>query len=274
MQQYHRMKAEHPDALLFFRMGDFYELFFEDAVVAAKAVEIALTSRSKDRDGNPVPMCGVPFHAASAYIARLVRQGFRVALCEQIEDPRTAKGVVKREVVRVITPATQLEASALDAAETSYVMALEPGPSSLGVAWLEPTTGEFFAAEWDGPARLDRLRDEIGATRPREILARREAELPAWLSDPTEPEGAIPRAPVDDRAFDPDRARRELLAHFGVASLEAFGCEGLPRATAAAGAALRYVRETQKRDLAHVTSLATRGAQDVLVLDSLTRRNL
>jgi DNA mismatch repair protein MutS len=274
MQQYHRMKAEHPDALLFFRMGDFYELFFEDAVVAAKAVEIALTSRSKDRDGTPVPMCGVPFHAASAYIARLVRQGFRVALCEQVEDPRTAKGVVKREVVRVITPATQLEASALDAAESSFVMALEPGPTSLGVAWLEPTTGEFFAAEWDGPARFDRLRDEIGATRPREILARREAELPPWLSDPAEPEGAIPRAPVDDRAFDPDRARRELLAHFGVTSLEAFGCEALPRATAAAGAALRYVRETQKRDLAHVTSLATRAAQDVLVLDSLTRRNL
>ena len=274
MQQYHRMKAEHPDALLFFRMGDFYELFFEDAVVAAKALEIALTSRSKDRDGHPVPMCGVPYHAVSAYVARLVRQGFRVALCEQMEDPRAAKGVVKREVVRVITPGTQLDASALDAAETSYVMAVEPGAASLGVAWLEPTTGEFSVAEWDGPGRFDRLRDEIGATRPREILARREADLPAWLSDPAQPEGAIPRAPVDDRAFEPERARRELLAHFGVASFEAFGCEGSPRAVAAAGAALRYVRETQKRDLAHVTSLVTRGPQDVLVLDSLTRRNL
>ena len=274
MQQYHRMKAEHPDALLLFRMGDFYELFFEDAVVAAKALEIALTSRSKDRDGNPVPMCGVPYHAVSAYVARLVRQGFRVALCEQMEDPRAAKGVVKREVVRVITPGTQLDASALDAAETSYVMAIEPGVASLGVAWLEPTTGEFSVAEWDGPGRFDRLRDEIGATRPREILARREADLPAWLSDPAQPEGAIPRAPVDDRAFEPERARREVLAHFGVASLEAFGCEGSPRAVAAAGAALQYVRETQKRDLAHVTSLVTRGPQDVLVLDSLTRRNL
>jgi DNA mismatch repair protein MutS len=274
MQQYLRMKAEHPDALLFFRMGDFYEMFFEDAVVAAKALEIALTSRSKDRDGNPVPMCGVPYHAASAYIARLVRQGFRVALCEQMEDPRAAKGVVKREVIRVITPGTQLEPAALEAAETSYLMAVDPGPTSLGVAWLEPTTGEFSVAEWDGPARFERLRDEIGATRPREILARREADLPAWLSDPAQPEGAIPRAPIDDRAFDQDRARRELLAHFGVATLEAFGCEGSPRAVAAAGAALRYVRETQKRDLAHVTTLVTRGPQDVLVLDSLTRRNL
>jgi DNA mismatch repair protein MutS len=274
MQQYHRMKAEHPDALLFFRMGDFYELFFEDAVVASKALEIALTSRSKDRDGQPVPMCGVPHHAAAAYVARLVRQGFRVALCEQMEDPRSAKGVVKREVVRVITPGTQLDASALDAAEASWVMALDPGPSSLGVAWLEPTTGEFLAAEWDGPGRFDRLRDEIGATRPREILARGEAELPPWLSDPAQPEAAIPRAPAEERAFDPDRARRELLAHFGVATLEAFGCEGLPRAAAAAGAVLRYVRETQKRDLAHVTSLRTRGPRDSLVLDALTRRNL
>src|SRR5512145_1196337 len=126
MQQYHRMKAQHPDALVFFRMGDFYELFFDDALVAARALEIALTSRSKDRDGQPVPMCGVPYHAASAYIARLVRQGFRVALCEQMEDPRTAKGVVKREVVRVITPATQLEPDALDAGESSFVMAIEP----------------------------------------------------------------------------------------------------------------------------------------------------
>ncbi len=274
MQQYHRMKAEHPDALVFFRMGDFYEMFFEDAVVAARALEIALTSRSKDKDGQPVPMCGVPYHAASSYIARLVKQGFRVALCEQMEDPRTAKGVVKREVVRVITPATQLEPEALQAGETSFVMAIEPGPTSLGVAWLEPTTGEFAVAEWEGPVRLDRLRDEIGATRPRELLVRGSATLPDWLADPAQPEAQIPRAPVEDRAFDLDRARRELLAHFGVATLEAFGCEALPRATAAAGAALRYLRETQKRDITHVTALVTRTSQDVLAIDSLTRRNL
>ena len=274
MQQYHRMKAEHPDALVFFRMGDFYEMFFEDAVVASRALEIALTSRSKDKDGQPVPMCGVPYHAASGYIARLVRQGFRVALCEQMEDPRTAKGVVKREVVRVITPATQLEADALGAGETSFVMAIEPGPTSLGVAWLEATTGEFLAAEWDGPGRFERLRDEIGATRPREILLRGSVDLPEWLTDPAQPEAQIPRAPIEERAFELERARRELVAHFGVATLEAFGCEALPRATAAAGAALRYLRETQKRDITHVTTLVTRTSQDVLAIDSLTRRNL
>jgi DNA mismatch repair protein MutS len=274
MQQFHRMKAEHPDALLFFRMGDFYELFFEDAVVAAEALDIALTSRSRDRDGKAVPMCGVPHHAADGYISRLVRQGFRVALCEQMEDPRTAKGVVRREIVRVVTPGTQLEAAALAAADTSYVLALDFGPVSVGAAWLDPTTGELFVSEWDGASRLDRLRDDIGATRPREILARAGAELPPWLTDPAQPEAAIPRSAADDRAFDPERARRELLARFGVVTLEAFGCDGLPRAIAAAGAVLHYVRETQKRDLTHVTSLTTRGARDALVVDSLTRRNL
>jgi len=274
MQQFHRMKVEHPDALLFFRMGDFYELFFEDAVTAAKALDIALTSRSKDRNGEPVPMCGVPHHAATSYIARLVRLGHRVALCEQMEDPKTAKGVVHREVVRVVTPGTQLDASALEAGETSYVLAVDLGDSSVGAAWLEATTGEFFVSEWDGEARLERLRDEIGATLPRELLLRADGDLPAWLVDPAQPESKIPRSPAEERSFDRDRARRELLAHFGVLSLEAFGCEDLPRATAAAGAVLRYVRETQKRDLGHVTSLSTRGARDVLVIDSVTRRNL
>jgi len=274
MQQYHRMKAEHPDALLFFRMGDFYELFFDDAVVASRTLEIALTSRAKDPDGAAIPMCGVPHHAVTGYVARLVKQGFRVALGEQMEDPRSAKGVVRREVVRVVTPGTQLEASALEAGETSYVLALAPGDSALGAAWLDPTTGDFFVSEWPGAGRWDRLRDEVGATRPREILVPRGAELPSWLTAPGEAEGAIPRAPLDEAAFDTRSGRRDLLGHFGVANLEPFGCESLPRAAGAAGAALRYVRETQKRDLAHVTSLRTRHHGDGLIIDGLTRRNL
>jgi DNA mismatch repair protein MutS len=274
MQQYRRMKAAHPDALLFFRMGDFYELFFDDAQVASRALEIALTSRGKDRDGAPIPMCGVPYHAAAGYVAKLVQKGFRVALGEQMEDPRTAKGVVRREVVRVVTPGTQLEAAALEAGETSYVLAIAPAEATLGAAYLEATTGEFLVCEWDGPARWERLRDDLGAMLPRELLLPRSAALPAWLSDPAQPEAAIPRALLEDAEFDPRRARRELLAHFGVASLEAFGCEALTRATAAAGVALRYVRETQLRDLGHVTGLRTRQAADALVLDTLTRRNL
>jgi DNA mismatch repair protein MutS len=274
MQQYFRMKAEHPGALLFFRMGDFYELFFEDAEVAARALEIALTSRSKDKDGSPIPMCGVPHHAASAYIARLVRQGFRVAVCEQTEDPRTAKGVVKREVVRVVTPGTQLEAAALPAGEASFLLALLPGAEAVGTAWLEPTTGEFFLAEYQGPGRFDAVRDEVGALRPREILVPQGAALPAWLIDPAQPESAIPRVELEPRSFEPSVARPRLLSHFATANLEAFGCEARVLGTGAAGAALSYVRDTQKRDLAHVTSLRTRQAGDALILDSLTRRNL
>ena len=273
MQQYQRMKAEHPDALLFFRMGDFYELFFDDAVVAAKAVEIALTSRSKDRGGEPIPMCGVPYHAVQGYVARLVKLGYRVALCEQVEDPRLAKGVVKREVVRVITPSTQLEAAALPESETSYVLAVDAGASALGAAWLDPTTGAFFVGQWEGHDRWDRVRDEIGATRPREILLGRGQERPPWFDDPAAPEAAIPRATGDDPP-DAASARRELVVHFGVVTLEAFGCEHLPRAQSAAAFALRYVRGTQKRDLTHVTSLTTRGTSDILVLDGVTRRNL
>jgi DNA mismatch repair protein MutS len=274
MQQYARMKAEHPDALLFFRMGDFYELFFEDAVVASKALEIALTSRSKDRGGEPIPMCGVPHHAVSGYVARLVKQGFRVALCEQMEDPREAKGVVKREVVRVVTPGTQLDATALEAGETSYVLAISGGDESLGAAYLDATTGDFVVAELTGSDRWDRLRDDLGAMRPREVLVSPQEALPSWFLDPAQPEAGIPRTEPPRGPSDARAARRELLAHFGVVTLEAFGCESLPQATRAAAAALRFVRETQKRDLGHVTGLRTRQEADVLVLDTLTRRNL
>jgi DNA mismatch repair protein MutS len=274
MQQYHRMKAEHPQALLFFRMGDFYELFFDDAVVAAKALDIALTSRSKEKDGRPIPMCGVPHHSVTGYVSRLVKQGFRVALCEQMEDPRTAKGVVRREVVRVVTPGTQLEASAVEPGEPSFLTAVAPGDGRLGAAWIDPTTGEFSVAEWAGPDCWARLRDELAATGPRELLVPRGAPLSEWLTDPAQPEATIPRAELDAFAFDPKGARRDLLAHFEVATLQAFGCESLPLATAAGGAALRYVRETQKRALEHVTGLRTRDVEGGLVIDSLSRRNL
>ena len=274
MQQYHRMKAEHPEALLFFRMGDFYELFFDDAVVAAKALDIALTSRSKEKDGTPIPMCGVPHHAVTGYVSRLVGQGFRVALCEQVEDPRTAKGVVRREVVRVVTPGTQLEASAVEPGDTSFVVAVVPGDGGLGAAWLEPTTGDFSVVQWTGADGWTRLRDELAATGPRELLVPRGAALPDWLRDPAQPEAAIPRAELEGSAFDPRGARRDLLSQFGVTTLQAFGCESLPLAVAAGGAALRYLRDTQKRALVHVTGLRTRDVDGGLVIDAVSRRNL
>jgi DNA mismatch repair protein MutS len=174
----------------------------------------------------------------------------------------------------VVTPATQLEAGAVEAGESSYVLAAVPGRGRLGAAWLDATTGEFFVCEWTGRDAWDRLRDEMGAAAPRELVLPRGAELPPWLADEAQPEAAIPRALVDEARLDPGDARRDLLGHFGVLSLEAFGCEALPQATAAAAAALRYVQETQKRDLTHVTSLRTRDQAEGLVIDGLTRRNL
>ncbi|HWF83373.1 MAG TPA: hypothetical protein VG222_00915, partial [Vicinamibacterales bacterium] len=179
MRQYLDAKQQYRDAILFFRMGDFYELFYEDALVAARALELTLTSRSKDANGGGIPMCGVPFHAVDAYIARLVKKGFRVAICDQVEDPKKAKGVVKREVVRVVSPGTLTDASYLDAREPAFIMAVSPGlPAGakgaalpvLGVALLDLSTGEFTAAEYAGADGQQALADELAVLRPREIV--------------------------------------------------------------------------------------------------------
>src|SRR5215216_2794581 len=173
MRQYLDAKQQHRDAILLFRMGDFYEFFYEDALVAARALELTLTSRSKDVNGGGIPMCGVPFHAVDGYIARLVRKGFRVAICDQVEDPRKAKGIVKREVVRVVSPGTLTDASYLDAREPTFLMAITPalpGPG-YGAALLDLSTGEFTTAEYLGPESRQALLDELSVLRPREIVA-------------------------------------------------------------------------------------------------------
>src|SRR6266851_837070 len=184
MRQYLDAKQQHRDAILFFRMGDFYEMFYEDALVAARALELTLTSRSKDANGGGIPMCGVPFHAVDGYIARLVKKGFRVAICDQVEDPRKAKGIVKREVVRVVSPGTLTDASYLDAREPAFIMAIAAGArgpdagargfsraNTVGVALLDLSTGEFSAAEYAGDEGLQALADELALLRPREIVA-------------------------------------------------------------------------------------------------------
>src|SRR3989449_3607401 len=180
MRQYLDAKQRHRDAILLFRMGDFYEMFYEDALVAARALDLTLTSRSKDANGGGIPMCGVPFHAIDGYIARLVKKGFRVAICEQVEDPRKAKGIVKREVVRVVSPGTLTDASYLDAREPAFLMAIAPGqrgperaalqqnqpPEPIGVALLDLSTGEFSAAEYGGADGRQELPDETRVLKP------------------------------------------------------------------------------------------------------------
>src|SRR4051812_35938280 len=176
MRQYFDAKRQYRDAIVFFRMGDFYEMFYEDALTAARALELTLTSRSKDSTGGSIPMCGVPFHAADGYIARMVKKGFRVAVCEQVEDPKKAKGLVRREVVRVVSPGTLTDSSYLEAREPAFLMSIvaagldKSRPAAYGVGLIDLSTGEFTTAEYDGEAGAQALADEIAVLRPREIV--------------------------------------------------------------------------------------------------------
>src|SRR5687767_8308650 len=170
MRQYLDAKRQYRDAIVFFRMGDFYEMFYEDALVAARALDLTLTSRSKDAGGAGIPMCGVPYHAVDGYLAKLVGKGFRVAMCEQVEDPRKAKGLVKREVVRVVSPGTLTDANYLEAREPAYLMSIVAAQDVYGVALIDVSTGEFTTAEYRGEGGLRSLADEISVLRPREIV--------------------------------------------------------------------------------------------------------
>jgi DNA mismatch repair protein MutS len=282
MRQYLDAKRQHRDAIVFFRMGDFYEMFYEDALVAARALELTLTSRSKDAGGNGIPMCGVPFHAADGYIARLVRKGFRVAICEQVEDPKKAKGLVRREVVRVVSPGTLTDSSYLEAREPAFLMAIassgQPGAETFGAALIDLSTGEFSAAEYLGLEGLSALRDELAVLRPREIVVpggqppQDPSSVAARLSGMSHLQFAI--TAVDDWSFEPEAARRALLDQLGAHGLEGFGLESRPAATQAAGGLVTYLRETQKADLAHVRAIAYRTSSDSLVIDPITLKHL
>src|SRR4051812_1335223 len=274
MRQYLDAKQQHRDAILLFRMGDFYEIFYEDALVAARTLEITLTSRSKDANGGGIPMCGVPFHAVDGYIAKLVKRGFRVAICEQVEDPRKAKGVVKREVVRVVSPGTLTDTNYLDAREPAFMMAVAPGKDSVGVALLDLSTGEFGAAEYVGAGGMQALADELAVLKPREILIPSgENGAPAAPIAPVVASG-LPTTPVDGWCFEHGAARKTLLAQLRAGGLEGFGLDGHPAATAAAGALVHHLRETQKVDLAHVRSIAYRQRADTVLIDPTTLKHL
>ncbi|HXD74395.1 MAG TPA: DNA mismatch repair protein MutS, partial [Vicinamibacterales bacterium] len=273
MRQYLDAKDQHRDSIVLFRMGDFYEMFYEDALVAARALELTLTSRSKDANGGGIPMCGVPHHAIDTYIARLVKKGFRVAICDQVEDPKKAKGLVKREVVRVVSPGTLTDANFLDAREPAFLMAIAPangkGVTTYGVALLDLSTGEFTAAEYDGADGTQALADELSLLRPREIVAPAGALLPPELGA-----SGIPLTSVDAWTFDGESARRTLLTQLRANGLEGFGLDGHPSAVSAAGALVHHLRGTQKVDLAHVSQIAYRQRADALLIDPTTIKHL
>ncbi|MGA9899671.1 MAG: DNA mismatch repair protein MutS [Terriglobales bacterium] len=281
MRQYAAIKKQHPTALLFFRLGDFYELFFDDAVMASRELQITLTSRNKEK-GIAVPMCGVPYHAAEGYIAKLIRKGFKVAICEQVEDPRLAKKLVRREVTRVVTPGTAADSS-LSSEENNFLAALAQSGDRVGFAALDLSTGEFRATEFRGEDAAQRIQDELQQLRPKEVLygsavplfeARERAAAPRSIPQPRTSGAMWSETPLDDWIFAPDHAIPLLENHFGVLSLEGFGLAGKPAAASAAGAILYYVRSTQRGTLDHVDRIGFYERQNRLVLDAVTVRNL
>lgn len=308
LRQYHELKQQHPGTLLFFRLGDFYELFFDDAITGARELEITLTARNKER-GVPIPMCGVPHHAAAMHIARLVRKGYRVAICEQTEDPTQTKKLVRREVVRVVTPGTAIDPQLLDQRESVYLAALCGSGERLAAAFLDLSTGEFRATQATGRDAWPRIKADIESYSPRELLfpvslaplvnsvaheghtaplplnSEQQTPQPSQRSqtnrrtlDDANGEAAVfggaTLTPVDDWLWQLDSCSDLLRAQFGARTLEGYGLDGKAEAIRAAGACLRYAQETQRAAAAHITDLTYFEPQDYLVLDSVTVRNL
>ncbi len=272
MKQYHDIKRQHQDAILLFRMGDFYEMFDQDAVTASKVLEITLTQRNKSK-GNETPLCGFPYHAAEGYIAKLIRRGFKVAVCEQVEDPKLAKGLVKREVIRVVTPGTVLDANLLDAKDNNYLASIYPAKEGYGAAFLDISTGDFSVAEVPGAGSLAELDTVLSRFTPREVVLPKGHEAPpSLLSVLRQYTRAINTH--DDWTFDRETGRKALLDHFKTSSLEGFGCGSMTTGISAAGAALRYIEETQKTALANIRRIRPFLAQSYLVLDPACQRNL
>ena len=261
-QQYLRIKQEHPDAILFFRLGDFYETFDEDAKVASRELEIVLTSKPMGKNLR-VPLAGAPVHSLGQHVARLVGRGYKVAICEQLEDPGSTKGLVERGIVRVITPGTATDESMLGGSETMNLASVFPAGDAFGIAYVELSTGEFATASCRG----DQLLDELGRLTPREIIQPAGEGLDLGSLN-------IPVTSRESWRFEPQRARRSLEEYFSVTSLEGFGCDHLPAAIGTAGALLDYLQETQKATLGKLTGMKTYSLGEFMPLDGQTRRNL
>ncbi|MEP6920810.1 MAG: DNA mismatch repair protein MutS [bacterium] len=307
LRQYQELKQKHPGTLLFFRLGDFYELFFDDAVIGSRELQITLTARNKEH-GEPIPMCGVPHHAAANYIARLVRRGFRVAICEQTEAASKTKKLVRREVVRIVTPGTPIDPQLLEARESIFLAAVCSSGETIGAAFLDISTGEFRATQESGNDAWERIRADLESYAPRELLFPtslaplinsgftgkvQTARLPLALTPNGRAAETGPSAtdrsdapsancqqldatltPLDDWLWQKDECEALLRTQFGVRSLEGYGIDRRPEAIRAAGACLRYAQETQRAAAAHVTDLIYFEPQDHLILDLVTVRNL
>ena len=264
MQQYLRIKAEHPNDIVFYRMGDFYELFFDDAKKASQLLDITLTARGK-ANGNPIPMCGVPYHAAEGYLAKLVKQGISVAICEQVGDPETSKGPVERKVMRVLTPGTLTDEALLDDRSDSLLVAINQVGNHFGIATLDMSSGQFQVLELSGE---DDLHSELQRLNPVETLVSEEISGFEFLESRT---GLRRRGPWE---FDLDAAQRLLNKHFSTRDLAGFGCDHLTLGIGAAGCLLQYARDTQRSTLPHIRTITAENRDKTVMLDASSRRNL
>lgn len=265
MQQYLDIKAKHKDCILFFRLGDFYEMFYEDATLASKELELTLTGKDCGLSER-APMCGVPFHAATTYITRLIDKGYKVAICEQLTDPALSKGLVERDVIRIITPGTVVDPAMLDEKSASYVLCVAFSGKAASLAYADVSTGELVAHLLADAERT--LRDELMRIRPHEIVVNNIEQLTPYLSE------SVSCSALPDSAFQKKNAEQAIFEHFGVMSLASLGLEDRDKRAIAAGALLRYLNDTQKNALCHITQLTVYQGADTMFLDRMTRRNL
>ena len=270
MQQYMETKKQYHDCILFYRLGDFYEMFFDDAITASRELEITLTGKDCGLEER-APMCGVPFHAVDSYLNKLVSKGYKVAICEQVEDPKLAKGLVKREVIRIVTPGTNLNTQALDASKNNYLMSVVCVSDHFGISVADITTGAYFVTEVDNERKL---MDEIVRYSPAEIVCNQSFEVCGVDLEDIKGRLGITIFTLDDWYFDDDLCRRALESHFKVSSLTGLGLGDYSCGCIAAGSLLQYLKETQKTDLSNLTGITPYVSGKFMILDSSTRRNL
>lgn len=270
MQQYMETKKQYKDCILFYRLGDFYEMFFEDAITASRELEITLTGKDCGLEER-APMCGIPFHAVDGYLNRLVSKGYKVAICEQVEDPKLAKGIVKREVIRIVTPGTNLNTQALEESKNNYLMCIACFQNRIGVSIVDVTTGDFYMTEVEG---LAKLQDEIYKYMPTEIICNDAFVMSGYDIEDLKGRLGMAVYTLEPWYFDDDGCRKCLMNHFKVNTLAGLGLEDFPSGMISAGAAMQYLLETQKTDLTHINHIIPYLESRFMLLDSSTRRNL
>ena len=270
MQQYMETKKEYPDCILFYRLGDFYEMFFEDARTASRELEITLTGKSCGQEER-APMCGVPYHSVDGYLNKLVQKGYKVAICEQVEDPKLAKGIVKREVIRIVTPGTNLNVQAMDDARNNYLLCVSYFPGKIGISAADVTTGDYYLTEVED---IRKLQDEINKYAPSEIICNESFLVSGFDIEDMKNRLGTAVYSLANHYFDEETCRKSLLKHFHVTTLLGLGIEEFPSGLIAAGALLQYLYETQMTSLEHFTHLYPYLTNKYMLLDGATRRNL